>query len=544
MILLKDHNNKLKEFFERKNYTELENLVETFGDLNKLPTYVLDIYATSKALNNKSKKRDYKISAFYFEKIYSRDKSNKNAFYNLIVVSVKATFFGYLEGHIIQEYATNKKDPKVLEGLAKMYFFYNEMDKVTFYYEKLLEINPKPINIWSSFLASLNYHLKYDQNKYLEFCKKFDNSNKITANTFKEIKKKNKRIKIGFLSSDFKNHSVSLFLNTFLNKLDKKEFEIVALSNLDLSLNDDMTENLKRVFDEWYDIHSLTDEKLIKFTRSLNLNVIIDLSGFTFNNRINMLRSRCAKVQISWLGYCNSLGVRNIDYIISDQNLIKKNEEDQYTEKVLYMPNIWNCLSKPNYLPEITNSKNNFTYGSFNNFQKISFETIKVWSKILNKTNAKLILKSSFSSDENKSTEILLEKFKKYNVDLNKINILKTTKTIGEHLNCFNEIDVSLDTFPYPGVTTSFQSILMGVPVLTMRGFNFNSRCGESINKNLNLDHFIAKNENDYFIKALDLSKKKMSLEQKKELRSKALKSNLFDISTFTKDFSTIIKSL
>ena len=96
MILLKDHNNKLKEFFERKNYTELENLVETFGDLNKLPTYVLDIYATSKALNNKSKKRDYKISAFYFEKIYSRDKSNKNAFYNLIVVSVKATFFGYL----------------------------------------------------------------------------------------------------------------------------------------------------------------------------------------------------------------------------------------------------------------------------------------------------------------------------------------------------------------------------------------------------------------------------------------------------------------
>ncbi len=544
MILLKDHNVKLKDFFERKKYTELENLIETFGDLDKLPTYVLDLYATSKALNNKSKKKDYKISAFYFEKIYSRDKSNKNAFYNLIVVSVKATFFGYLKEHIINEYSNNKNDPKILEGLAKMYFFYSEMDKSTFYYEKLLKINPKLINVWSSFLASLNYHLKYDQNKYLEFCKKFENSIKITASDFREIKKKNKKIKIGFLSPDFKNHSVSLFLHKFLNELDKKEFELVALSNLDLSLHDDMTNNLKKVFDEWHDILSLSDEKLIKFTRSLNLNVIIDLSGFTFNNRINLFRARCAKVQISWLGYCNSLGVRNIDYIISDKHLIKKNEEDQYTEKVLYMPNIWNSLSEPNYLPEITNNKKNFIFGSFNNFQKISFETIRVWSKILNKTNSKLILKSSFSSNENRSSEILLEKFKKNNVDLNKINILKTTKTIEEHLNYFNEIDVSLDTFPFPGVTTSFQSILMGVPVLTMRGFNFNSRCGESINKNMNLDHFIGENENDYLIKALDLSKKKMSLEQKKELRSKALKSNLFDVPNFTKDFSTIIKSL
>ena len=170
------------------------------------------------------------------------------------------------------------------------------------------------------------------------------------------------------------------------------------------------------------------------------------------------------------------------------------------------MPKIWNVLSKPDYIPEIKISKkekNSFVFGSFNNFQKISLNTIKIWSKILKKTNSKLILKNSLNFNEKKVNQILLDKFAKENVDLSKIEILSRTKTAEQHIESFNNIDLSLDTFPYPGVTTSFQSILMGVPVLTMKGFNFNSRCGESINRNLELHDFIAENEEDYFEKAL-----------------------------------------
>ena len=116
--------------------------------------------------------------------------------------------------------------------------------------------------------------------------------------------------------------------------------------------------------------------------------------------------------------------------------------------------------------------------------------------------------------------------------------------TYEEHLDCFNKIDLSLDTFPYPGVTTSFQSIVMGVPVLTMKGFNFNSRCGESINYNLNFPELVAKNEKDYFDKALNLQKKNINLSYRLALRKKALESNLFDTETFTKDFVSLIKSL
>ena len=287
---------------------------------------------------------------------------------------------------------------------------------------------------------------------------------------------------------------------------------------------------------------------MIKFIRSLNLDILIDLSGHTYKNRINALKERCAVTQISWLGYCNSLGVKNIDYLIADPHLIKKNEENLYTEKVLYMPNIWNALSKPDYLPEIknVNEKNNFfVYGSFNNFQKISLETIKIWSKIINQDNTKLLLKNSSSFNTSKAKELLLEKFKKENVDTKKIEILDRTKTFQEHLEYFNKINLCLDTFPYPGVTTTFQSVLMGVPVLTMKGFNFNSRCGESINKNLGLDKLIANDYDDYLRIAINFRKNTQVDEvYKKKIRENALKSNLFDTETFANDFAKIIKSI
>ncbi len=547
MILSTDLIIKLKKLFNEKKFTEINFIIESLGDLKKLPNNILNLYAVSKALNPNSNINDFKLSAYFFEKIYSADKSNREAFYNLIVTSVKAIHFSYLDKHLIDEYNKNKDDPKILEGLAKMNFFYNNMKEASIYYEKLVSLKPEYANVWSSFIASLNYHYHYDQKKYLEFCKKFNETLKIEAEDFKISLKKNKKIRIGFLSADFKIHSVSLFLKEILNKLDKTEFELFGFSNLQLTFHDEMTSSLKIIFDKWHDVLNLTDVELLNLTRSCNLDIIIDLSGHTYQNRINVLKARCAPIQISWLGYCNTSGVKNIDYLITDPNLIKKEEHNLYTEKILYMPNIWNALSKPNNLPNIENDKEKdiFTYGSFNNFQKISLDTIKLWSKILNENKSRLILKTSTSFNNQKNKDILLKKFESEQVDLKKIVILDRKNTFEEHLECYNKIDLSLDTFPYPGVTTSFQSLIMGVPVLTMKGFNFNSRCGESINYNLNLSELIATSEKDYFDKAINIQKKNnINLSYRLDLRLKALKSNLFDTETFTKDFVSLIKSL
>ena len=185
-----------------------------------------------------------------------------------------------------------------------------------------------------------------------------------------------------------------------------------------------------------------------------------------------------------------------------------------------------------------------FTFGSFNNFQKISSKTIEIWSKILNNTNSRLVLKNSITDNE-EVKQNLREKFIFNKVKAEQIHILDFQKDRLDHLSLYNDIDLALDTFPYNGVTTTFESVLMGVPVLTLKGFNFNSRCGESINKNLKLENFIAESYDDYYSKALDFYENLEYLKNlRKVLRSNAISSPLFDNKNFALIFSKKVKKI
>ena len=540
-----DLRNKIKKFYHEKNYSKLEELLEKLENFDELPVSFLMIYAVSKALNPKSKIDDFNKSAYYFEKIYRSNEENLEPLYNLIIVSLKSKRFSNLNNILEKAYLKNKNDTKIIEGLAKTNFFLGNLSKATFFYEKLIKLNPSFFEGWTKFLGSINYHQNIDQKQYLDFCKKFDD---LTVDREIKLKQRNinidEKINIGFVSPDLKSHSVSFFLKDILNKIDKNKFNITAYSNLPLSEQDSLSLELKNRFNHWIDIFHLNDQETRNIIINNQTDILIDLAGFTLGNRINLFKKRSAPVQVLWLGYCNSLGIKNMDYIIADKNLIKEKEKDFYTEKILYMPKIWNALSKPKDIPNINfdiyEKRDKFCFGSLNNFLKISDKTIKVWSKILNLTGSCLILKSS-SNDSKDIKENLLNKFSKENVNLDNITILDTLKNQKDHLECYNKFHLSLDTFPYPGVTTSFESLIMGKPVLTMKGNNFNSRCGESINLNLNLDEFIAENENDYINKAVNFSKSPNSLENlNKDLRKKVLSSPLFDTETFSKDLQSI----
>jgi len=543
-----DLKKKLLHLFNNKKYSEIEFEIELLGDVNKQPTQIITIYATSKALNTSSKKEDLIKAAYFFEKVYVSNKLNLDMLYNLIIVSIKSREYKYVSPHLIERYKVDNKDEKVLEALHKINFASGNISEAHFFSSQLIKVNPNYPSVWENHLSSLNYITSKSQSDQLKYALEFDRLPKIEDNSLLKINtnfKKNK-IKLALLSPDFKTHSVSFFLKDVLSKINKKDFEIFAFSNLETNNYDEMTDDLKKLFDEWYDIKKMADIEFVNLARSLNIDILIDLAGFTVGNRIQALRTRCSPVQISWLGYCNTLGIKNMDYLITDPNLIKKEEESLYSEKILYLPKIWNVMSRQKNLPNINSlpSKESpiFTFGSFNNFSKLSNETIKLWSKILNNTNSRLILKSG-SITSNLTFKYVAKKFKEHNVEENKILILDKNLTREEHLKQYNKIDVALDTFPYPGVTTSFESILMGIPVLTMKGFNFNSRCGESINLNLGMDEFIATDEEDYLIKAIQLQKDLTKLEfLRGSLRERALASPLFDVDNFTNEFSSILK--
>ena len=178
---------------------------------------------------------------------------------------------------------------------------------------------------------------------------------------------------------------------------------------------------------------------------------------------------------------------------------------------------------------------NYFTFGSFNSFDKINPDVVNVWSNILKRvSDSKLVLKTS---QRRHVLKRLRDLFKKNNV-LDSIQFIDRQEDLKNHLLTYNEIDIALDTFPYNGVTTSFEAIWMGVPVITMAGYNFNSRCGESINKNLNMERMVAKDEDDYVNKVVNLSNNHEDyINLRKSIFVNALKSPLFNVQNYSKSF-------
>ena len=244
------------------------------------------------------------------------------------------------------------------------------------------------------------------------------------------------------------------------------------------------------------------------------------------------------------MAYCNTLGFDHIDFLIADKNVIKDGEEKYYAEKIIKLPDIWSCHSGFNYerkFQELPFVKNNYiTFGSFNNFLKISDEVVKTWSSILKKVDgSKLLLKSSESYDY----EIIMKKFAEYKVEksisiLDKNNYIKAE----DHLNVYNKVDIALDTFPYTGVTTTFEALWKGIPVITMAGHNFKSRCGESILKNAKLESLICSDSNDYINKTLKLVKDIDNLKiLRTDLFTNVLKTPLFDNKKYTMEFQKIL---
>ena len=538
----------LKQLFTEKNFSKLEYELETLGEIKNLPENIIYLYAISKTLNLNSKKEDYKIALDLLIIIFEKNKKNLEVLYNLILVSLKAKSYFKIKKFLEDNLKENSDDDKILEGLAKINYVLGNVDESVNYYIKLFELNPQRITSRVSFLATLNYTTNITQENYFKECKKYSELLEKNLQISKEFDISKKKINIGFFSSDLRKHSVSYFLKDVITNIDKNQFEISAFSNLEKSNQDKMSFELKTLFDNWYDVYEYSDNDLVKFIKEKKIGILIDLNGFTYGNRNNIFAQRSAPIQVLWCGYCNTTGLKNMDFMIADKNCIKKEEEHLYSEKIIYLPKVWNALSRPKNLPDISalpyKSEKIFTFGSFNNFQKITDKTIDVWSKILIQTNSRIILKNSIIDSKDINFN-LKEKFQKRGVKDNQIIILTFQKDENDHLYNYNKIDVALDPFPYNGVTTTFEAILMGVPVLTLKGYNFNSRCGESININLDLEKFIASDYDEYINKAINFTKDEKYLSKlREEIRTKALSSYLFKSEDFTEAFSQKMKDI
>lgn len=537
------------KYFERKlldkNYENLESEIQQLKSDDFNHPAIKVIYANSKILKDNPSTQEKKIAFDIFLEIFKSNPNFINGLYNACVLCLEIKQYDEILNILLKFIKENKYNSKIYQTLFKIYSNLGETERAIFFLRKIISNEPENLDAWSAFLFLYNYQEKGNQQEYLNYCNQYSKNVKIyNLELIKSISQNNK-INLGFITPFFIGNAIDGFLTGLLKNINKEDFETSAF-NLNKITN--KSDHLKNLFDNWHNVSNFSDLELINFIKKKKIDILVDLVGHGPGNRMSIFKNKSAPIQISWLGYCNSTGINEIDYIVVDKNLIKDEEKKLYSENVLYLPNIWNSHDQidnapdVNYLPFFKNKF--FTFGSFNNFKKINKDVIEVWSEILEETDGKLILKSSMHNDYNLRKNFL-SKFPNKIIKNNQIKLLEGQEKKIDHLRLYNELDLALDTFPYNGVTTSFESIWMGVPVLVLKGNNFISRCGESINKNLNLNEFIADNKKEYIEKAINLSKNPEILgDLRIKLRQKALNSPLFDTKSFGRNFGEELKKL
>ena len=557
MVSIQNLEFELQKLLKEKEYSKIifEITSKTKEEDRNAGLFVL-LGISRMSLNNKNKDQ-IELAVSDFKKGYLKEKTSENSLNALVNYVLASAILSDFENTNIDFDEIRKfynESPKSFQNkrsiniaMTKIYKRLNDYKYLLPHLEKII----KARNFMPNNLCNYGYWRCFDkswsQDKFFEYGK-FVENNLIKYPEDQLVKissKKNKKIKLGILSADlYSGHSITFFLKSILLNYDKNKIEIYLFAN-EINDNDVSTEIYQLVY-KTINISKLSDLNALNKIRELNLDIMIDLMGYTSRNRIGLFKNRIAKKQLTWMGYCNTTGLKNMDYIISDHNLINPDEEKFYVEKVKYLPEIWNCHEGFNFerkenLPPFL--KNNYiTFGSFNNPAKINEDVVDCWSKILrNIKNSKLIIKCG----NNIQKLIRIEKLIEERGISKSVIFHKPIEDKKDHLNLYKKIDIALDTFPYNGVTTSFEAIWMGVPVLTMAGYNFNSRCGESINKNLNLEYLIAKDEEEYVSKAINLSNNtKKFFELRKFIYVEALKSPLFDQKRFAKSFFKVLEEI
>lgn len=343
-----------------------------------------------------------------------------------------------------------------------------------------------------------------------------------------------RRLRIGFMSGDFRRHSVAYFLKGALGQLNRNQFQLFAYYNF--RTEDEVTQELKPLFHVWRGIYGVPDQAAADLIVADRIDILIDLSGSTGGCRPLVLGRKPAPVQVSWLGYPNTTGLDCIDYRLTDSWGDPETESGEFFSETLWrLPRPFLCYTAPPSAPEIQPppclSKAVVTFGSFNSRAKLSEECIAMWTRVLEAVpNSRLVLKSVFGTGDEPARDSLRQVFVDRGVDAERIDILLRRGSVADHLAAYNEIDIALDTFPYHGTTTSCEALWMGVPVVTLAGDRHAARVGVSLLSSIGLEAFVADNVDEYVEIAVALAENPQSLSGLRQtMRERVCSSPLMD---------------
>jgi len=353
-----------------------------------------------------------------------------------------------------------------------------------------------------------------------------------------------KRIRIGFISPDFKAHSIAYFIEPLFEHLSREHFELCVYSTSTHA--DSMTARLKSNADRWRDCTqgiAATHKQVVNDQP----DILVELTGHFASNQLPLFAAKPAPVSISMIGYANTTGLESITARIVDAITDLEPDADALaTEKLIRVPGCFLCYRPPTDLPEIKiDPSRPFTFGSFNDLRKMSPSTLSTWAAILKANpNAQLLLKTARLGEPEVHADIL-GRFNKLDIDPSRVELLGRTDSVADHLSLYNRIDCALDTFPYTGTTTTCEALAMGVPTITLLGQSHAGRVSASLLHTLGRDDLIADDQQSYIEIANTHARSGIpSTCDRTALRQQLAESSLTDEPGYARKIETQLRSL
>jgi len=345
------------------------------------------------------------------------------------------------------------------------------------------------------------------------------------------------RLRVGLVSGDLKTHPVGYFLESVLIRLDLDRVELFAYPTV--SHEDALTRRIRPYFSRWTPISGMSDYGAAQMIQQDAVHVLLDLSGHTAHTRLPVFAWQPAPVQATWLGYFATTGIEQMDYLLADAVSVPEGNQGQFTEEIWYLPETRLCFTTPAddvaVAPLPSADKGSVTFGCFQNPSKINDEVLRVWSQVLaGVPDARLRIQTKQFSDP-RFVEHFRGRCRACGIDEARL-ILVGELPREQYFAVHADVDMILDTFPYPGGTTTCEALWMGVPTVTLAGNTMIARQGASLLSAAGLNDWIASSEAEYVDKAIAFAEDLPGLNALRSgLREKVLASPLFDAARFAR---------
>ncbi|OGV32035.1 MAG: hypothetical protein A2020_13995 [Lentisphaerae bacterium GWF2_45_14] len=522
--------------------SELSGTPEIFGDANTLKGHDF-FFRAALILEKKSSRRE---AEFMYRAALEENPGHLPSIINLASICKSTGRIAEAFSLVSSALASENSVSELHEAMGNILTAAGKAAEALEEFKKALDISPNNLRLISNNLLTMNYVENISSSDLYKA--HAEAGRRIGLSVKKHHHEKpffsKQKLKLGFVSADFKRHSVAFFFEPVLSLLNRDEFEIFLYS--DTKEYDDITSRIKGL-GNWRDTTYLRDEEADELIKKDGIDILVDLSGHTAM-RMRLFAMKPAPLQITWLGSPTTTGLSEMDWRITDELADLPGQESFHSEKLLRIPGGFQVYAPPADAPDVTEmpciENSFFTFGSFNGLQKITPGIIQMWARILKSVSgSKLFLKANGLNDP-AVTKYLSESFEKEGIQEDRIIFSGLTGTLYEHLKAYSRVDLALDTFPYNGVTTTCEALWMGVPVLTLAGERHTGRVGLSILKRLGLESFIAESKSSYIVAARAAALNTEVLRGlRQNLRKIMASSSLCDAVGFTRRFEEAIKT-